>query len=84
MAGEYYRECPQLSIKFEFAVALVLDSGSDSLLVVGLIRYGCTNQIAVAKGFVIRKTSKECEVKGILNANVKIGGTHNKFVLLLE
>ena len=30
-------ECPQLYIKFEFAVALVLDSGGNSLLVVGLV-----------------------------------------------
>ena len=84
MAGEYFRVSARLSIKFEFAVALVLDSGGYSLLVVGLIRYGCTNKIAVTNRTLISGTIEQCEVKGVLASGIEIRGAHHHFVLLGE
>ena len=82
MAGEYFRECPRLSIKCEFAVALVLDRCGDSLLVVGLVRYRCTNKIAVANRTLISFATKQCEVKGVLASGIEIRGTHHHLVML--
>ena len=82
MAGEYFRECPQLSIKCEFAVALVLDRCGDSLLVVGLVRYGCTDKIAVTNRTLIIGTIEQCEMKGVLATGIEIRGTHHHFVML--
>lgn len=84
MAGEYFREFPQLSIKCEFAVALVFNCCGNGLLIVGLVRYGCTNQIAVANRLIISKTGEQCEVKSVLTSGIEIRGAHHKFVLLGE